>query len=70
MFTKGAISKARVLTPVILCGIMLFWNNQALGGEWTEAQKEVWSVIENNWDKYKQGDLDAIEASLHDDAIG
>ena len=70
MLTRGATSKASVLIPIFLCGIMFFWSIQAFGEQWTEAQKEVWSVIENRWDKYKQGDLDAIEASLHDDAIG
>ena len=69
MLTKRAISKARVSIPVILCGIMVFWSIQAFGEEWTEAQKEVWSAIENQWDKIKLGDLDGIEASLHNDAL-
>jgi ketosteroid isomerase-like protein len=70
MLTKRAISKPRVLIPIILCGIMVFWSIQALSEEWTEAQKEVWSAIENRWDKIKRGDLYAIEAGMHDDVIG
>jgi len=62
MLTKKAIFKTSILIPASLCGIMVFWSIQALGEEWTETQNEVWNVIENLWDKLKQGDLDAIEA--------
>ena len=68
MKTKGTSLVARVAFSLLLCGIMVFWSIQAFGEEWTEAQREVWSAIENQWDKIKQGDLDGIEASLHDDA--
>jgi hypothetical protein len=65
MKTKATRLVARVAFSLLLCGIMVFESIQALGEEGTEAQKGVWSAIENNWDKYKQGDLDAIEASMH-----
>jgi ketosteroid isomerase-like protein len=69
MFTKGAILKAKILFPIILCGIMVFWSFQASGEEWTDAQKEVWNVIEDRWIRVVEGDLKTLEAGIHDDAI-
>ena len=69
MKTQKRICRTAVFLSLFLCGSIVFWSIQALGEEWTEAQKEVWSVIENRWDKAKQGDIDAIEASTHDDAL-
>ena len=56
MLTKGAILKTRISIPIILCGIILSWRFQAFGKDWTETQKEAWSVIETRWEKLKQGD--------------
>ena len=61
--------KAKILIPIILCGIMVFWNFAVYAEEWTEAEKEVWSVIEMNWELLKQGDYKAYEANTHDNAI-
>ena len=61
--------KAKTLIPIILCGIMVFWNFAVYAEEWTEAEKEVWSAIETNWELCKQGDYKAYEASMHDEAI-
>jgi len=69
MQTKRAILKTRVPISVILCGIVIFWNVQALGEEWTKAQNEVWNVIETRWIQYKEGDFEATMADIHDDAL-
>ena len=69
MSTKGAILKAKVSIPIILCGIIVFWSIQAHGEEWTEAQKEVWNVIEDRWIRIVEGDLKTLEAGIHDDAL-
>ena len=69
MLTKGAILKTRISIPIILCGIILSWSFQAFGKDWTETQKEAWSVIETRWEKLKQGDYKAIEAITHDGAL-
>ena len=61
--------KAKILIPIILCGIMVFWNFAVYAEEWTEAEKEVWSVIETHWEIFKQGDYKAYEANMHDEAI-
>ena len=69
MCTNGTVLKARILIPVILCGIMVFWSFSVCAEELTEAEKEVWSVIETRWEQYKQGDYKAIEAITHDGAL-
>jgi ketosteroid isomerase-like protein len=69
MRTKGTILKAKILIPIILCGVMIFWNFAVHADEWTEAEKEVWKVIETRWEHIRQGDYKAFEASMHDDAI-
>ena len=69
MFTKKAILKARISIPIILWGIMVLWSVQAFGEEWTDEQKEVWNVIEDRWIRIKEGDLKALEAGIHDEAL-
>jgi len=69
MFTKGTNLKVRISAPIILCGIMVFWIIQAHGEEWTEAQKKVWSVIENRWEKANKGDVKALGEGIHDDGF-
>ena len=69
MFTKRTILKARNFVPIILWGMMVFWSTQAFGEEWTAAQKEVWNVIEERWIGLKEGDLKALEAGIHNEAL-
>lgn len=69
MLTNGAILKARISIPIVFCGLIVCWSFQALGEELTEAQKEVWSVIETRWEGLKQGDYKAVEATTHEDAL-
>ena len=69
MFTKRTILKARNFVPIILWGIMVFLSTQAFGEEWTAAQKEVWNVIEERWIGLKEGDLKALEAGIHNEAL-
>ena len=69
MCSNGTVLKARILIPIILCGIMVFWNFSIFAAEWTEAEKEVWSVIETNLELTKQGDFKAFKARIHDEAI-
>ena len=38
--------------------------------EWTKDQKEVWSVIENAWANWQEGDYDAAFANIHEKYIG
>ena len=69
MQTKGATLKARVSISIILCGLITFWTVNALGEEWTDAQKEVWNVLETRWIQYKEGDYEAVVAGIHENAL-
>ena len=69
MQTIRATLKTRIFISILLCGIIVFLSFQASGEEWTEAQKEVWNVIEDRWIKVVEGDLKTLEAGIHDDAI-
>ena len=62
-------TKRAILISFLLCGLILFWSFQAIGGEWTEAQKEVWKTVQANWETFKEGDLEATMAMQHDDAV-
>jgi hypothetical protein len=55
--------------PIILFGIIFLLNFQAFGQDWTAAQKEVWEVVVADFEKFKQGDLEGILASRHDDVL-
>ena len=56
-----------VLVSVILFGILLLWNSKAIGEEWTAEQKEVWEIVEADFEKFKKSDLEGLLASKHDD---
>jgi hypothetical protein len=58
-----------VLVSIILFGIILLWNSKAFGQEWTAEQKEVWEAVEADFEKFKQGDLEGILASRHNDVV-
>ena len=59
---KGFIS-------LFLCGIIVFWCSLAVGEDWTAEQKEIWEVVVVDREKYKQGDLEGILASRHDNVV-
>jgi ketosteroid isomerase-like protein len=66
MKTKRTAPKAGILIYLILSSMIVFWGSQASGEEWTEAQKEVWKSLEDDWKLIKQGDLEARMANLPD----
>ena len=49
---------------------MVFWSFSALGEEWTEGQKEVWSCVESFWEQVTEGNKAGIEEGIHGEAIG
>ena len=38
--------------------------------EWTKEQKEVWNEVEQMWENWKAGDLDAAFANVHEKYLG
>jgi hypothetical protein len=69
MKTQKRIHLATVFISLFLCGSLVFYGFQAIGEEWTAEQKEVWKVVEADIEFFKQGDLEGLSASRHDDAV-
>ena len=59
----------RVAIFLLLCIVIVFWGFQAIGGEWTAEQKEVWASVQANWETIKKGDVEAALAMKHDDMV-
>jgi len=59
----------RVAISLLLCIVIVFWGFQAIGGEWTAEQKEVWASVQANWETIKKGDVEAALAMKHDDMV-
>ena len=38
--------------------------------EWSKEQKEVWQEVENMWENWKTGDLNAAFANVHEEYLG
>jgi len=69
MKTQGKSLLARVSVSLLICGLIVFWGFQVSGEEWTEAQKEVWKIVETDWEYCKQGDVKAVMAGRHDGSL-
>jgi ketosteroid isomerase-like protein len=67
MKTKDMNLITWILVSIIILGIILLLNSKAFGQEWTAEQKEVWEVVEADYELFKQGDLEGILESRHDD---
>jgi hypothetical protein len=56
---------------VIITTIMVFLGVSTLNAqEWSKDQMEVWQEVENMWEQWKAGNLDAAFANIHEDYLG
>jgi ketosteroid isomerase-like protein len=69
MKTQRTSLPGRVSVFFLICGLVVFWGFQVSGEEWTEAQKELWKSVETEWEYCVQGNVKAIMAGYHDDAV-
>jgi hypothetical protein len=60
---------ARISVSIVLFSMIVFWNFQVFGQEWTAEQKEVWTSVQANWETFKQGDVEAALAMKHNDMV-
>ena len=67
MKTKDMNLITWILVSIIILGIILLLNSKAFGQEWTAEQKEVWDIVVADYELFKEGDLEGILASRHDD---
>jgi ketosteroid isomerase-like protein len=63
---RGAMKKQRpnlmprILLPLILCGVIMFWALQVSTEEFTKPQKEIWKKVKSDWEAIKAGDMKAL----------
>jgi hypothetical protein len=69
MKTKSMHLMTRISVSLFICGMIVFWGFQAIGEEWTAEQKEVWDVVIADFEKFKQGDVEGLSSSRHEDVI-
>lgn len=69
MKTQKRSNMATVFITLFFCGIVIFWGSHVIGQEWTAEQKEIWELVEADYELFKQGDLQGILASRHDDVV-
>ena len=53
-------------TILFICLFLGIVSARAYCQEWTDAQKEVWQVVEDSWTKWKAEDIDGIMTFLHE----
>jgi ketosteroid isomerase-like protein len=60
---------AMVFITLFFCGIVIFWGSHVIGQEWTAEQKEMWKLVEADYELFKQGDEEGVLASRHEDVV-
>ena len=65
MVTQRKNLMAKVVISLLFCVAIVFWGFQVSGEEWTDAQKEVWKIVESWWEYSKQGDVEALSAHYY-----
>ena len=55
-----------IIISVFVGVFMVVSSLSSFGQEWTAEQKEVWEMVEKNWESFKKGDLKAFINDYHD----
>ena len=55
-----------IVISVLICILIVASGFQALAEEWTAEQKEVWGMVQADWEAYKNGDVKALMDNFHD----
>ncbi|HYW94550.1 MAG TPA: DUF4440 domain-containing protein [Bacteroidales bacterium] len=50
--------------------LMLIFPLKTMAQEWTKDQKEVWQVVQNSWEAWKNKDVSSYFSNLHDQYMG
>jgi ketosteroid isomerase-like protein len=69
MKTQKKTDLAIVFISLFLFGIVVFWGSHVFGKEWTPEQKEIWELVQADYELFKQGDLEGVLASRHADLV-
>ena len=69
MKTPKKTNMTMVPISLVIFGIVFFWGFPVFGEELNKEQKEIWKAVETRWEYYKQGDLESVMSSIHDEAV-
>ena len=69
MKTQATNLVGKILVSLLLSGIAAFWSLQAFGGEFSEAQKEIWNLEIKYWESIKNADVETHKNLLHDNLV-
>ena len=69
MKTQAPNLVGKILVPLLLSAIAVFWSLQAYGAEWSEAQKEIWNLEKKYWEYLKNADVESYQNLLHDNVV-
>jgi hypothetical protein len=60
----------RTITISIFIAVFIISiGHQTFGEEWTQDQKEIWSVIQADWEANKNGDVESTLTCRHDKVL-
>ena len=59
----------KISVSLLFSGIAVFWSLQAYGAEWSEAQKEIWSLEKKYWECLKNADAETYKNLLHENFV-
>ena len=58
-----------IIIPILIGVCIISTGYQTLGAEWTIEQKEIWSVIQADWEANKSGDVESTLSCRHDKVL-
>ena len=54
---------------ILIAVLVISTGYPTLGAEWTQEQKEIWSVVQASWEANKNGDIESTMACRHDKVL-
>lgn len=64
------MKKATKLAAIAAILFAFLGASTLVAQEWTKEQKEVWQVVENQWENWQAKDIDGAFANIHENYLG
>lgn len=58
-----------IIISILIAVSIVSTGYQTLGAEWTQEQKEIWSVIQADWEANKNGDVESTLTCRHEKVL-
>ena len=58
-----------IIIPILITVFIISTDYQTLGAEWTQEQKEIWSVVQALWEANKNCNVESTLACRHDKVL-